>query len=307
MREQIAGSFDHLYHLFTERLDRQASELVELFVKIVDGVGENAKKLDKINDMVRVIMYAVFNASSGSALARPVFEVAMDQTNRVLEEGNDEDRRRARQELRSQQTHRLCVASYCDEEDKVKEILEAAFVHPSTRVDFETTSVRGRWKLSSIHLAAMRGHARVVNLLLENDASPDEADSMGRTALHHAAAHSHHDLVNQLLSKHEVFVNPVDKNGETPLSRAAELGHIDVVYKLLEYDARADLRNNFGHTALDLANRRIDECKGDKDDAYRSRLQLIVIRLKKHKPNPQKLLELSNSDKATMENRESKI
>ena len=62
------------------------------------------------------------------------------------------------------------------------------------------------------------------------------------------------DLILGLFSTTREFdVNAVDENGEAALHKAAKNGHVIVCHVLIKRGARADLKNNDGKTAVDLA------------------------------------------------------
>jgi len=62
------------------------------------------------------------------------------------------------------------------------------------------------------------------------------------------------DLILGLFSTTREFdVNAVDENGEAALHKAARNGHVIVCHVLIKRGARADLQNNDGKTAVDLA------------------------------------------------------
>ncbi|MDR3550137.1 MAG: ankyrin repeat domain-containing protein, partial [Candidatus Babeliales bacterium] len=56
------------------------------------------------------------------------------------------------------------------------------------------------------------------------------------------------------ISFHPQYLNGVDRYGNTPLMIAAEHSHDDIVRALLELGADKTVRNNAGHTALDIAH-----------------------------------------------------
>ena len=53
-------------------------------------------------------------------------------------------------------------------------------------------------KWSALHLAAMGGHADVVDALLAAGAAPVCRDGRGRTPAYHARRHGHHELASRL-------------------------------------------------------------------------------------------------------------
>jgi len=89
-----------------------------------------------------------------------------------------------------------------------------------------------------LHLAAMRGHEKVSDLIIAHLISkgrPDVVDvksKKGRTALHTAAALNHPAIVSSLLAA-GAQIDAVDNFGLTPLCAAASRGHVKVAEDLL--------------------------------------------------------------------------
>ena len=79
--------------------------------------------------------------------------------------------------------------------------------------------------------AALRGHLKVMRLLLDRQANANLADSGGNTPLIHAAMRGRTDAVRLLLA-HGSKVNAASSHGWTPLMAAAWEGHTSIV-KLL--------------------------------------------------------------------------
>lgn len=113
--------------------------------------------------------------------------------------------------------------------------------------------------------AAYRGHAQMVQLLLDAGADPRWADEFCETALHRAAANGHEAVV-QVLVKHKekslysYTVDSRDQAGETPLLFAVQTGGSAMVVKLL-LGAQADptilLPQQANQTVLEVAEKNI--------------------------------------------------
>ena len=108
--------------------------------------------------------------------------------------------------------------------------------------------------------ATVRGHASVVQMLLEHGARTEIKDETGGTALHHAANKGDLAVTRQLLE------NSYDANAlsrmvkrennfreANPLARAAELRYQLVVEMLLDHGASTETRDGAGWTALHYA------------------------------------------------------
>uniref|UniRef100_H3BVT9 Ankyrin repeat domain 52 n=1 Tax=Tetraodon nigroviridis TaxID=99883 RepID=H3BVT9_TETNG len=122
-----------------------------------------------------------------------------------------------------------------------------------TLVSLDVRDIEGR---SALHLAARRGFAPCVEVLLKHQASYTLKEHRHKwTALHAAAAEGQMDclllLVNQEHSAD--IIDCPDTKGQTALMLAALGGHIDCVHILLEKGAKADAADTKGFTALHRA------------------------------------------------------
>ena len=103
-------------------------------------------------------------------------------------------------------------------------------------------------------LAAMNGHAQVVDLLLQNNASVNITDPARNTALNLAAVRGAADIVEALVRAH-ANVNLANGVGETPLFSAARSGQVRVVEVLLRAGADVNQADFTGRTPLAAAER----------------------------------------------------
>ena len=109
---------------------------------------------------------------------------------------------------------------------------------------------------TALHIAAERGHTRMVELLLEHpEVQINIENHMGWTPLCKAAFAGHVEVVRRLLARPELEVNLVDQDRQTPLFHAASTGNLETVRLLL-----SDPRTNTAignrparHTAFDMA------------------------------------------------------
>ncbi|NWW63509.1 RAI14 protein, partial [Ifrita kowaldi] len=105
---------------------------------------------------------------------------------------------------------------------------------------------------SALHLAAKNSHPDCVKRLLQSKCPADSTDNSGKTALHYAAACGCLQAV-QLLCEHKCPVNIKDLDGNIPLLLAVQNGHVEVCKYLLDHGADINTRDKNGRTALMMA------------------------------------------------------
>jgi ankyrin repeat protein len=77
-------------------------------------------------------------------------------------------------------------------------------------------------------------------------------DPLERNLLYIAARNGHVSICEYLINK-GMNVNEVQKTGSTALHGAAYYGQINVIKVLLNYGAKTNIKNNFGHLPIDEA------------------------------------------------------
>ncbi|XP_064259213.1 ankycorbin isoform X3 [Passer domesticus] len=102
---------------------------------------------------------------------------------------------------------------------------------------------------SALHLAAKNSHPDCVKRLLQSKCPADSTDNSGKTALHYAAACGCLQAV-QLLCEHKCPINIKDLDGNIPLLLAVQNGHTEVCKYLLDHGADINTRDKNGRTAL---------------------------------------------------------
>ena len=110
--------------------------------------------------------------------------------------------------------------------------------------------------LGPLHLAASRGHDRIVRMLLKRHRSVDEPDSDGLTALMHAVQGGFEDVTGSLLDA-GAAVDDVDRHGRTAMHWAVLRRRETLLRQLLEQGAAAganlDVYDEAGRTPLHYA------------------------------------------------------
>ncbi|XP_036385988.1 ankycorbin isoform X2 [Megalops cyprinoides] len=106
---------------------------------------------------------------------------------------------------------------------------------------------------SALHLAAKNNHQECAKKLIQSKCVIDALDSSGKTALHHAAA-SGSVVIVQLLCEHKCPVNLKDTEGFTPLLLSARHAHAEVCRSLMDWGADVNACDKNGRTAVMLAS-----------------------------------------------------
>ncbi|NXA44818.1 RAI14 protein, partial [Nothocercus julius] len=105
---------------------------------------------------------------------------------------------------------------------------------------------------SALHLAAKNSHPDCVKRLLQCKCPADSTDNAGKTALHYAAACGCLQVV-QLLCEHKCPINVKDLDGNIPLLLAVQNGHTEICKYLVDHGADINTRDKNGRTALMVA------------------------------------------------------
>jgi hypothetical protein len=94
-------------------------------------------------------------------------------------------------------------------------------------------------------------------VLLAAGVNPNATDNpwMGLTALGNAAYQGNRDLVVLLLAQPHINVDAPDHSGDTALMNAADHGSQDIVDLLMKAGANPHLKDSWGQTAADMAER----------------------------------------------------
>lgn len=170
-----------------------------------------------------------------------VTEVRMRQL--VAEDGGDGGVSKPLSPPRPHLQKQLCDAAEASNVGAVRKLL-AEGADPSVPDDAYPT-------FPPVILAAMNGHAECLELLLENNADPNQgmADT-GATPMYVAAEKGHVDVMNVLLRNNADPNQAETITGATPVLMAVDTGHVDIVKLLLENNADPNkARTDNGTTA----------------------------------------------------------
>ncbi|XP_069819230.1 ankycorbin isoform X2 [Dendropsophus ebraccatus] len=105
---------------------------------------------------------------------------------------------------------------------------------------------------SGLHLAVKYNHIECVKRLLQAKCPTELTDNLGRTCVHYTAV-SGSVPVLQLLCEHKCLLNVKDLDGHTPLLLSVLHGHVEVCKCLLDHTADANKADKNGKTPLMLA------------------------------------------------------
>ena len=130
------------------------------------------------------------------------------------------------------------------EEDKLS-CVEYILSHANEKVkdrtvNYKTTNGRN----SALHLAAMKGHDKIIQCLLKHGAKVNEKNKDGNTSLHEAVLHKQHKAVQCLLRHHKCDLGIKNTKGETAQQSAIAGGSKDVIEafeKIVSYIPKVEI------------------------------------------------------------------
>lgn len=112
---------------------------------------------------------------------------------------------------------------------------------------------------TALHYAGSRGHQNTLLLLLHAGADINAVTNDKNTVLHLSSLNGHSNCVKALLyysdhMKVSIERNAQNKFGDTALHLASKWGFSEIIEALLEYGLKFDIRNRAGHTAHEYAH-----------------------------------------------------
>ncbi|KAM3919856.1 ankyrin repeat domain-containing protein 27 isoform 2-T2 [Leptodactylus fuscus] len=164
-----------------------------------------------------------------------------EEVEKMLNQGD------ADEEIVQKMCHPLCSCDNCDKLASGK-LNDTSIVTPLSRDD------RG---YTPLHIAAICGQSKFIDLLISKGAVVNATDYHGSTPLH-LACQKGQQKIALLLLHYKASRDIQDNNGNTPLHLACTYGHEDCVKALVYYDVnscRMDCGNEKGDTALHIAAR----------------------------------------------------
>ncbi|XP_065256721.1 ankyrin repeat domain-containing protein 6 isoform X3 [Emys orbicularis] len=138
-------------------------------------------------------------------------------------------------------SERLLIAAYKGQVDNVVQLINKGAKVAVTK--------HGR---TPLHLAAYRGHLRVVQILLKAGCDLDIQDDGDQTALHRATVVGNTDVIATLIQE-GCALDRQDKDGNTALHEACWHGFSQSAKLLVKAGANVLARNKAGNTPLHLA------------------------------------------------------
>ncbi len=119
------------------------------------------------------------------------------------------------------------------------------------RIDFKKSKSRSSC-IKAYYYCIIGDCHGLIEEIEENKSNLEFKDPLQRNLLYIASRNGHASICEYLINK-GINVNEVQKTGSTALHGAAYYGQIKVVKILLNYGAKTNIKNNFGHFPVDEA------------------------------------------------------
>ncbi|CAI9590316.1 unnamed protein product, partial [Staurois parvus] len=105
---------------------------------------------------------------------------------------------------------------------------------------------------TALHLSVKHNHIECVKRLLQSKCPTECTDNGGRTCVHYAAAYGNLPML-QLLCDNKCLLNVKDSDGNTPLLISVQHGHLEACKCLLDHKADVNIPDKNGKSPLMLA------------------------------------------------------
>lgn len=137
-----------------------------------------------------------------------------------------------------------------------------------------------KYSESLFFIAVKNNNYLASKLLIEKGADVNFQNEAGVSALHIAArvdTPNMDRIFELLLHSRSLNINIKDAEGYTPLMRAVEFEKISVVRALVRLGADKNVKNNYGHTAVDLAKNISEGAKNNEEKAVSEAIVNILM------------------------------
>ncbi|KAM9331353.1 ankycorbin [Gastrophryne carolinensis] len=105
---------------------------------------------------------------------------------------------------------------------------------------------------TALHLSVKQNHVECVKRLLQSKCPTECSDNAGRTCMHYAASNGNLPML-QLLCENKCLLNVKDLDGNTPLLISVQQGHLEACKFLLDQKADVNITDKNGKSPLMLA------------------------------------------------------
>ncbi len=142
--------------------------------------------------------------------------------------------------------------------EKVKSLIQEAGANVVKEgVNINEPDGKGR---TALHISSYLNQIKIVEFLLGLGAQTDLKDKLLQTPLHRAVIKGNNEVATRLLEKNPELVDQQDYNGNTVLHIATQKYNPWLTrYLVVNYNANTSVKNNYGQTALQIAEGNKDE------------------------------------------------
>jgi ankyrin repeat protein len=243
---------DHPIHLAVERGDVQAFEMLSRKGRFnLDSKGRDGQTVlhracwSGSRDITLRLLEASVNVDITNTRERTTLHEAAEKGHLeiveflLLQKANV-----TKQDKKGRTALHLAIMNGYGNEGVVKLLIEQ-------QPNIETLDGEGK---AALHYAAEKGHAPLVQLLVNKTTQPGLRVSQEQTALHLAAFNGHTESVRYLVEKIDPGIK--DSRGQTALHLAAESVNADMIRLLITHQEHIEAEDANGYTAIERAIRK---------------------------------------------------